>query len=297
MTSFPLIVITGASGFIGDHVVKYLNTEGYEIWQISYSANANPNCSKLIKWENLESISINNDRKVVVIHAGAISSYLNNNRKMMYESNVVKTELIGEWCQKNKFKLIHLSTIGIYDRPRFKKIESGLTIHSPKTPKSIYGSSKLEAERTLEKLTWLEYVVIRLPWVYGSDMRINSHLRVFAQWKKSKKIISRILWPGAVTVIHINDVCKIIHKLVKEEIPSTIKTVLPGEKSPFMLGEILSQDQAFKIDYNIVRKIARYLPFSLRVLLEEALVYENPLDLENHKLSDILKDLELEWQA
>ena len=104
MTSLPLIIITGASGFIGGHIAEYLNAKGYEVWQVSYSTKSNPNCSKLITWENLEVLTCDINCKVIVIHAGALSSYLDSNKKKMYESNVEKTELIGKWCQKNKFK-------------------------------------------------------------------------------------------------------------------------------------------------------------------------------------------------
>lgn len=290
-------MITGASGFIGSNVAKYLRAEGHEIWQVSYSAKLNENCSKIIKWENLTEFTPNTDRNIIVIHAGALSSYLNNNKKKMQEGNVKRTELIGKWCEKNKCKLIHLSTIGIYDRPRFKKIESRLALSSPKTPKSTYGTSKLHAEEKIENSKDLEYTIIRLPWVYGVDMRSNSHLRVFAKWQNSKKLISRISWPGKVTVVHINSVCEIIHKIVKGDIASKNNIILPGEKTPISIRNILSQEKALKIDYKIIRAMARFLPFNMRILLEEALVYENPLDTGNHQFLSEIAEFKAEWQV
>jgi nucleoside-diphosphate-sugar epimerase len=176
----PLILITGATGFVGTALCEVLSKQGYRIRRAVRSATQ-------AKLENACVIGdITNDAAWqtalqsvnVVIHLAARTHVLDDRsadplaeyRKV----NVLGTTALARQAAASGVRrLVFLSSI---------KVNGESTVGAPFTerdrpaPEDAYGISKLEAEHALQhiaKTTGLETVTLRPPLVYGPHVKGN----------------------------------------------------------------------------------------------------------------------------
>lgn len=165
-----MILLTGASGFIGTHLLTALiNKYGVDsivaltskpIDNVQYILHNNYSFSadifKEYKFENIETI----------IHAGAFTpkNSKESNHIEKCNSNIYNTQKLLS-CEFPKLKeIIFLSTLDVYgnDSPIHEK--------SIVDPVSLYGSSKLYCEKIIEayaKENKKSYQILRIGHVYG----------------------------------------------------------------------------------------------------------------------------------
>jgi UDP-4-keto-D-QuiNAc 4-reductase len=180
------ILITGASGFIGQHLVNQLITnEEYQLvlplrnttnnqWDhhkikiISLQDFAT--ASKEYWEETLKEIS-------VVIHLAAVTSSTSN--ESCHNINVIGTRnlLDGIKSSKSVSRLIYLSSIKVNGETTEKN--KPFTESSPTDPSDSYAISKSVAENTIKEAlrgTHIDWVIIRPPLVYGPNSSGNLNL-------------------------------------------------------------------------------------------------------------------------
>ena len=173
-----LILVTGANGFIGSHVIEALSTKGYIVKAVarnalrSSSANVEMIAADLslpIDWgEALGGVS-------TIIHLAARVHQMNEAPQMALDEfkniNTRATLELAEQAAKagvNRF--IYLSTIavnGAFTLPG----ECFAEVSTP-CPQSSYAISKYEAELGLQKIAQqypMEVVIVRPPMVYGAN--------------------------------------------------------------------------------------------------------------------------------
>ena len=120
--SLTRVLVTGGTGFLGQHLCKRLNSLGYEV----YVLGRNEKVGKELKKEGISFIqtSLTEEGKVhnackgmkYVFHCAAFSSPWGNYEEF-YQRNVVGTRNIISACEKNGVKrLIHVSTPSLYFR-------------------------------------------------------------------------------------------------------------------------------------------------------------------------------------
>jgi nucleoside-diphosphate-sugar epimerase len=292
------VVVTGANGFIGSRLMTEFAKMDLNLFQISISGKKNEYAHKMFGWSSAFPNDIRG--KLIVIHAGGESSFFSSNWKHLLESNVENTRKLAIWCKKFNGRFIFLSSIGVYDRKWLSSSQSKLSINSATKPRSKYGKSKLLAEKVLTDLNLSNFQILRLPWVYGKEMRPDSHLRKFNSWKKQKNIISWLPWPGRVSVIAVEELTKLIIDIIYERIHQGETIINVGESEPANISLALSGTYIIpgaRFFFFVMSRISRVMPFRIRVLLEDALVYENPANLgkyifSNHwlKITKIWKD-------
>ena len=161
------ILITGASGFIGQSLVRKLHKD-HQIYALSRQEP-----SKLIKdlknivFINLDLIknSIYDFECDYIIHAAAISKTGN------FSDNVIMMKNLLEWASKKKVKyFLNLSSITIYANNDDKSIDEYSKTFKP----NLYGQSKLDSEKILEKFANsknIKAISIRLCGVVGIDAK------------------------------------------------------------------------------------------------------------------------------
>lgn len=172
------VLVTGATGFIGYHLIKKLLTQNCNViavgrnFKLINKLEAN---SHLIK---VKGDLINNDFLVnlfskyridVIFHLAAkVHDRLEKDVDQYRLINVNLTEKLAELALKNNVeKLIFFSTVSVYG-----DIE-GRTIDETEicTPSTTYGKTKLEAENILIKAYQkynLPIIILRLTSVYGT---------------------------------------------------------------------------------------------------------------------------------
>ena len=175
-----IILVTGASGFIGRELIKKLLTEGHKVIGL---VRKNINIFNSESYENLlvndisQVVSISHIKKIdIVIHLAAKTHSQNNNYKDYYKTNVLGTEnIINLAVKKNVKFILMLSSIKV-NGEGFSNNKIEYTEKSETLPKDAYGISKLESENILIKDSIknnISYVVLRPPLIYGKGAKGN----------------------------------------------------------------------------------------------------------------------------
>lgn len=171
-------MVTGAGGFIGSSLCKWLVKKGYQVVGITRQIKQNPNEGvELLEIDlNHENIPLNIIEKTqVIVHcAGRAHRFLKDDAESLYlyrQTNVLATERLAHLaaaCGVQRF--IFLSSVGVHGSV-FSREET-VSESSQKKPTEHYAKSKLEAEQllfNLQKQTGMEVVFVRPPLVYGPN--------------------------------------------------------------------------------------------------------------------------------
>ena len=172
------ILVTGASGFIGQSLCKTLSESGKLVLGAVRSFNSNL-LSNNIKYVKVEDINFQTKWENIiknidcVIHCAGIAHIKNKSKNnllnLYYSINIEGTKRLAEQAVKlGVRRLIFLSSIGVNGLST-RKFFSNSDIPNPT---GDYAISKYEAEKVLieiSKNTGLEVVIIRSPLVYGKS--------------------------------------------------------------------------------------------------------------------------------
>jgi len=146
-----VVIITGASGFIGAHLVKALE----------------PFCQSISLRESGWSETLKKQRPSAIVHLAG-SAHSQGSAKVIRDVNIkLTTMLCKKVIQKRVPRFLFVSSIGAVA----EKSREALTAATECRPGSPYGYSKFEAEKILKNLTSFastSYTIIRPPLVYGA---------------------------------------------------------------------------------------------------------------------------------
>jgi len=178
------ILITGAKGFIGTHLSSELLKRGYSVRgavrnSIGYDKQASNHDIAVVgdigpntNWRNsLDSVD-------TVIHLASVThqSAILSDETTFTRVNVLGTEQLMTSCIEAGIKrIIFISSVKVYGEGDFSDItldESSIVGKGC----DGYGRSKLEAERSIKNIAKhspIEFVIIRVPLVYGGQVRGN----------------------------------------------------------------------------------------------------------------------------
>lgn len=165
-----MILITGASGFIGKHLLKFLTAKyGREnIVALTSQPIENVQCVLHNNYRFEDDIFIKHGFENIetIIHAGSYTPKNGNeiNNIHLSNSNISTTELLIGAHLPNLKKVIYLSAIDVYNSA------SIITEQSVESPVSMYAHSKLYIEKMLQNWAIQEKKVVqilRIGHVYG----------------------------------------------------------------------------------------------------------------------------------
>jgi nucleoside-diphosphate-sugar epimerase len=169
------ILVTGASGFIGSHIVEEALQQGYDVWVAVRKSSSR----EFLKDERIHFIELNLSSQQqleeqlrghvfdYVVHAAGATKCLHV--EDFYRINTEGTKnlvsaLMAVGMPLKRFVFISsLSIMGaIHEQQPYQEICETDTPH----PNTAYGRSKLEAEQWLEQMDF-PYVILRPTGVYG----------------------------------------------------------------------------------------------------------------------------------
>ena len=176
------VLITGASGFIGSHLVSKVMAMRSLNLSVAVRAGAKSNVATRFVIENLDG---NQDwRKAVfsqdvIIHCAAKAHEMRqagSNVTDVYQvSNVDGTlNLARQAALVGVKRFIFLSSIKV--NGEWTLPDQPFKVDSNPAPQDVYGVSKLESEKALQRLaveTGMEVVIVRPPLVYGLGVKGN----------------------------------------------------------------------------------------------------------------------------
>ena len=178
------ILLTGANGFIGQHLFKMLKSYNYNVIGISKTGN---NCIKcdITKYKKLEKV-ISQNNIDMIIHLAAFISSDKKYKIKIYNVNVKGTENLLKAGKKAKIKgFIYISSMSIYG----KQIHTPVTEEHNKQPSDYYGKSKLEGEEICQKYKGkFNIIILRFAGVFGHGKNQGAVYNFVVNALKSKDL-------------------------------------------------------------------------------------------------------------
>ncbi len=170
------VLVTGASGFIGRHLVHHLMIKGGSVRCLVHREDIFPHLDcETVKGDITDYASIRSAVKGsdLLFHLAAALGSTSTRRKILYKVNALGTENVLKAAREERVeRIIHFSSAGVLGRvPEGEKASEDY----PLRPQTHYDRSKSEAERIarLMALDGMNIVIVRPGWVYGpADKRI-----------------------------------------------------------------------------------------------------------------------------
>ncbi|ODR96131.1 NAD-dependent dehydratase [Methyloceanibacter superfactus] len=170
----PLVALTGATGFIGQHLLKALSERGYRLRVLLRRPTILPQgCASVLIGDLSQPYNMSEALADVdaVIHtagtAGSMSGLPEDDYRLLNAEATVAFAKAAERARVKRF--IFLSSIRAQAGPT---AEGVLTEEREPHPTDAYGRSKLEAEKGLAE-TGLDWAALRLALVYGPGAQGN----------------------------------------------------------------------------------------------------------------------------
>jgi len=171
------ILITGANGFLGDYIFKYLYSKNHQISILNRKDIDNIFLNKYFlnnHFSDFESIPVLKQKYDYLIHMAAIPYLESENSINLAEIvNTKLTDYLAKYCQIKNIYFLFFSTVQVYGSSlKGKYTEKSLT-----NPKTIYAKTKREAElriiNRIEKFD-LKAKILRIGNIFGKPLNPSS---------------------------------------------------------------------------------------------------------------------------
>ena len=184
------ILVTGASGLIGQRLLARLAGEGRKAVGIDVAARPGYRpieIADLCDIHRLHALAAR-DGVTSVVHCGAVSGpmVMIDNPYGIVRANVVGTANVVELARIRQMRrLVFCSSTSAYG-PTDEPVDgsSGVTEDAPLRPSSVYGATKVAGEQLLagyRQQHGLDAVAIRLSWVYGPGRTTDCLIRTMIE--------------------------------------------------------------------------------------------------------------------
>ncbi len=229
-----MILVTGATGFIGSHLLLYLLRKGYDVKalyrnEVSIGKTRrlfklyHPNPKELfdkIKWVKADLTDITSLEGVFqgvnkIYHTAAIVNFDKKNKEQMFQTNVEGTKNLLHLSLEYKIKkFVHVSSIaalGSYDNPITEK-----THWTWKQKSSEYGKSKYLSEMEVWRATQegLDAVIVNPSVVLGAGFWNEGTGSIFSKIQTGLKYYTN----GTKGFVDVWDVVKAMVLLMESDI-------------------------------------------------------------------------------
>jgi ADP-L-glycero-D-manno-heptose 6-epimerase len=206
-----MIALTGAGGFIGSVILKYLNDQG--ITDV-YCFDDLPHGNQFKNLIGKKFLGLHSTKEFVVdakdfdcvIHFGANSSTLERDWNSIYETNVRSTRRWYDFCREHEKKFIFASSAAIYGNGN--------------GPLNHYAFSKIISEQEMNQVVIMRLFNVYGPNEYHKDRMASTIFHWFNQLKETGEIK---IFKGSDLYyrdfIYVEDVAKIVYSFLSEYQP------------------------------------------------------------------------------
>ncbi|MCX6556714.1 MAG: NAD-dependent epimerase/dehydratase family protein [Candidatus Aminicenantes bacterium] len=169
-----LTLVTGASGFIGSHLIRALKTEGFEVRALVHKTPLaeTPGVSSVVgDIQDAEALAKAMANVDIVFHLAAAVGSVVSKAQAYREINVNGTRAVLVTARKSGVKrVVHFSSIGVLGAIAAGEIADE---EYPPAPRTLYDRTKFAAEEAacLAAADGIDVVIVRPGWVYGPGDR------------------------------------------------------------------------------------------------------------------------------
>ena len=175
------IVVTGAAGFLGRHVVQRLIEDGHIVTGFDQEVASHADVRMLRgDLRDREAVQSALDGQEAICHIGAVGDvYLAGRDPALAASvNVTGTAQVASAAARHEVRIIYASTWEVYGPAVYEPIDEAHPCH----PDHPYSITKLAGEQILlaaDHLQGVPVLSLRLGTAYGTGLRPNSVFRLF----------------------------------------------------------------------------------------------------------------------
>jgi UDP-4-keto-D-QuiNAc 4-reductase len=174
------ILVSGASGFIGNMLIKELLNNGHNVYGLvrkNIDSFNKQNYKNILIEDISNNIELNKNISFdYYYHLAAKTHAKSNNYNEYYKVNVLGLKnILNSFNKLHIKKIIMLSSIKV-NGEGFLSNDNFYSKNSEEKPEDAYGNTKLEAENLLKKYSTtkkINYVILRPPLVYGAGVKGN----------------------------------------------------------------------------------------------------------------------------
>lgn len=177
------VLITGSSGFLGENVLEYLKSRGWEVFTFDKVTGQD-----LLNEKDLEKALSGID---YVCHLAAVGDVYLAAENPMLAANIGVGGTANLVHVANRLgnikKIIYASTWEVYGHPQYEPLDE----KHPCNPDHPYSVSKYGGELMLKsKLNHVPWIILRLGSAYGPNMRQNAVIPLFINKAKNGEKIT-----------------------------------------------------------------------------------------------------------
>lgn len=219
------VIILGHSGFIGKHLERYLSNSQVSSWNVV--GHSLPNLD-LTNWDSTQQLESVFDAETRLILTAAVKRQFGDTLNSFHQ-NLSIVENVCRLLERKLIKqVIFFSSAAVYGE---ETENTNIYEETPVSPTSFYGIAKYTSERLLRK-TCLDYhigslVCLRPPLIYGPDDQGQTYgPSGFCSAAMAGKPIT--LWGDGTELrefVFIDDLCKIVEKLLNSDIFTELNVV------------------------------------------------------------------------
>jgi dTDP-4-dehydrorhamnose reductase len=215
------ILITGASGFLGSHLVKGLAKDTTVSGTFLKHREGIPPCgSFLMDLTDPSSIrqALKERKFDVIIHTAAVTNpdQCEKNRRTAYQTNVQGTETLAEAARKEGALFIYISTDLVFDGKGRDYSES-----DPPRPCNYYAETKLKGEEVVQNLCG-KWMVLRTALMYGWGNGFSSSFVDWLSQKLEAGEAGNLFLDQFRTFLYVGDAAPAIRTLLKRGVKNQV---------------------------------------------------------------------------
>lgn len=218
------ILITGSSGFIGNHLIKEICKNSQ--YQVIPFENKGKKINLLSKREILKIKRVD-----IVIHLAA-EIPKKKESSTFFQNNVLGTLNILDYCVTKKIKKLIFISSYVYGLPKYNPIDE----KHPIMAHNSYSKSKILAEelcKIYSKIFGLKIIILRPFNIFGKNQINNSLISNIEQYYKNKKSIKIMNVESKRDFLFITDFIKVILIMIDFETEFDIFNVGSGKSYSF----------------------------------------------------------------
>lgn len=242
-------LVTGATGFLGRHLVQYLCKKDYDVQILARgSSDLTPFKDLPIKvfkgdvTNTLDLLQATED-KDIVFHLAGLIAYKKSDRKLMEKINVQGTRNVVDACITNNVKkLLHLSSV-VTIGASFNKTPM---TEEDKYNLGAYDLGYFETKKKAEEIILDAYQEHQLPCyminpstIYGEGDATKGSRKTQIKVAKGQ---FKFYPPGGVNVVYVNDVIESIFKVLERGKPARRYIICGDNLTIKELFEIIAEE-------------------------------------------------------